>query len=114
MKFLLKITFSLLFIFGLTANAQEMKVGFTHLEKGEFAEAEVFFSEILKEYPKNKTAQLCYARAIGLNNKADKALETFIVLKNEYPGRFLLIENFGKINYFSAMHYTKILIKSNT
>jgi TolA-binding protein len=47
----------------------------------------IFFSEILKEYPKKqKTARLCYVRAIGLNNKADKALETFIVLKNEYPG----------------------------
>ena len=102
MKFLLKITFSLLFIFGLTANAQEMKVGFTHLEKGEFAEAEVFFSEILKEYPKNKTARLCYARAIGLNNKADKALETFIVLKNEYPGDLEI-----ELNYAEALLWNK-------
>jgi GDP/UDP-N,N'-diacetylbacillosamine 2-epimerase (hydrolysing) len=31
-------------------------------------------------------------------------------LKREFPDRFLLIENFGKINYFSAMHYAKILI----
>ncbi len=31
-------------------------------------------------------------------------------LKNEFPNRFLLIENFGKNNYFSAMHYAKILI----
>ena len=31
-------------------------------------------------------------------------------LKNEFPDRFLLIENFGKVNYFSAMHYAKILI----
>ena len=31
-------------------------------------------------------------------------------LKNEFPDRFLLIENFGKENYFSAMHYAKILI----
>lgn len=31
-------------------------------------------------------------------------------LKNGFPDRFLLIENFGKENYFSAMHYAKILI----
>ena len=31
-------------------------------------------------------------------------------LKNEFSDRFLLIENFGKVNYFSAMHYAKILI----
>ena len=31
-------------------------------------------------------------------------------LKEKFPKRFLLIENFGKVNYFSAMHYAKILI----
>lgn len=31
-------------------------------------------------------------------------------LKIEMPNRILLIENFGKLNYFSAMYYSKILI----
>ena len=31
-------------------------------------------------------------------------------LKTEYPNRVLLIENFGKTNYFSAMYYAKLLI----
>lgn len=31
-------------------------------------------------------------------------------LKQEQPKRFLLIENFGKLNYFSAMYYSKILL----
>lgn len=31
-------------------------------------------------------------------------------LKGEFPDKFLLIENFGKANYFSAMHYAKVLI----
>ena len=31
-------------------------------------------------------------------------------LKKEFPKQFLLIENFGKVNYFSAMHYAKVLI----
>lgn len=31
-------------------------------------------------------------------------------LKNELPERIQLIENFGKANYFSAMHYAKILL----
>lgn len=31
-------------------------------------------------------------------------------LKNECSDRILLIENFGKVNYFSAMYYAKILI----
>lgn len=36
--------------------------------------------------------------------------EVIETLKKEFPNRFLLIENFGKINYFSAMYYAKILI----
>lgn len=31
-------------------------------------------------------------------------------LKKEYPNRIVLIENFGKTNYFSAMYYAKLLI----
>lgn len=31
-------------------------------------------------------------------------------LKIELPNKILLIENFGKVNYFSAMYYAKILI----
>lgn len=31
-------------------------------------------------------------------------------LKSEKPDKILLLENFGKINYFSAMYYAKILI----
>lgn len=36
--------------------------------------------------------------------------EEIIKLKQEIPERILLIENFGKLNYFSAMYYAKILI----
>lgn len=36
--------------------------------------------------------------------------ETIQKLKAKSPEQILLIENFGKINYFSAMHYCKILI----
>lgn len=36
--------------------------------------------------------------------------EEIYALKNENPDNILLIENFGKTNYFSAMHYAKLLI----
>lgn len=36
--------------------------------------------------------------------------EEIIRLKSELPERILLIENFGKVNYFSAMYYAKVLI----
>ena len=36
--------------------------------------------------------------------------EAILQVKNENENRILLIENFGKANYFSAMHYCKLLI----
>lgn len=36
--------------------------------------------------------------------------EEILKLKAENPNRILLIENFGKDNYFSAMYYSKLLI----
>lgn len=95
------ILFTLLIISGISYG-QDMNKGFSNLEKGEFAQAEVFFENILKEYPNNKTARLCYARAIGLNNQAEKALDIFIALKKEYP-RDLEIE----LNYAEALLWNK-------
>lgn len=31
-------------------------------------------------------------------------------LKREFPNRFLCVENFGKVNYFNAMYYSKVLV----
>ncbi len=36
--------------------------------------------------------------------------EEILELKKQLPENILLIENFGKVNYFSAMYYAKILI----
>ena len=35
-------------------------------------------------------------------------------LKNDHPDNILLIENFGKLNYFSAMHYASLLIGNSS
>lgn len=102
MKSFKKISIFFLFIFSLLANAQNMQEGFTNLEKGEFSKAEVFFATILKDYPKNKTARLCYARAIGLNKQPEKALEIFVDLKKEYPGDLEI-----ELNYAEALLWNK-------
>lgn len=102
MKLAQKFTLSFFLLFTISIQAQDMKKGFSQLEKGDFAQAEVFFKEILKEYPENKTARLCYARAIGLNNQADKALENFIQLKKEYPGDLEI-----ELNYAESLLWNK-------
>jgi len=102
MKIRNKIAFLILITFSFIGNAQDMSNGFTNLEKGEFAKAEVFFTTILKDYPQNKTARLCYARAIGLNNQPEKALQNFVALKKDYPGDLEI-----ELNYAEALLWNK-------
>ena len=102
MKLLKKTIFFLFIIVSNFGIAQDMSKGFSHLEKGEFDKAEVFFENILKDYPKNKTARLCYARAIGLNKQSEKALDLFIDLKKEYPGDLEI-----ELNYAEALLWNK-------
>lgn len=96
-------TISFLFIsIGFLGNAQNMNEGFSNLEKGEFDKAENFFTIILKEYPQNKTARLCYARAVGLNKDPGKALILFTTLKTEYPDDLEI-----KLNYAESLLWNK-------
>lgn len=120
MKLFKRISVFALFIFSILGNAQNMQEGFTNLEKGEFAKAEVFFTTVLKEYPKNKTARLCYARAIGLNNQAEKALQNFIALKKEYPGDLEIELNYAESLLWNKkfdeakVFYTELVAKNPT
>ena len=76
--------------------AQDMKEGFTYLETGKYAQAETFFNTVLKDYPNNKTARLCYGRAIGLNGQAAEANVLFTNLLADYPNDFEVKLNYGE------------------
>ena len=62
-----------------------MDPGFRMLETGDFESAEVFFDSYLEKEPKNKTALICYGRAVGLNGKPNNASNLFESLLKEYP-----------------------------
>ena len=102
MNFKVVIGVFVLTCFSLSVNAQDMQLGFEKLEKGEFAEAEVFFSTILKNYPDNKTARLCYARALGLHNDPAKAKVLFSELEKEYKGDLEV-----QLNYAESLLWNK-------
>ena len=119
MTFFQKLINAIFILVSLLAAAQDMNDGFSNLEKGEFDKAEIFFNTILKDYPQNKTARLCYARAVGLNDQPEKALALFTTLKSEYPDDLEI-----KLNYAESLlwnkkfddakiFYTK-LVKENT
>ncbi|MCL5128187.1 tetratricopeptide repeat protein [Algibacter sp. L4_22] len=107
-----------LFISSLTY-AQDMKEGFTYLETGKYAKAETFFEIILKDYPDNKTAKLCYGRAVGLLGESDKAVNIFTELLSLYPNDFEIKLNYAESllwdkNYTDAKAFYEILIKEDS
>ena len=95
--------------------AQNMQEGFTYLETGKYNQAESFFNTILKDYPNNKTARLCYGRAIGLNGKPAEANALFTGLLADYPNDFEVKLNYGESllwnsNFIEAKVYYKGLV----
>jgi len=98
MKHLIKI---FLFISTLSFS-QDMTKGFEMLEKGNFNEAEQFFTVILKDFPTNKTAKICYARALGLSSNPNEALNLFKSLQETYPNDLEI-----DLNYAEALLWNK-------
>jgi tetratricopeptide (TPR) repeat protein len=96
--------------------SQNMNEGFTYLETGKYKQAETFFENILITYPKNKTAKLCYGRALGLNGNGERATTIFINLLERYPQDFEIKLNYAESllwneNYNKAKDYYKNLLK---
>ena len=98
--------------------SQNMRDGFTYLETGKYKQAETFFENILVTYPKNKTAKLCYGRALGLNGNGKRATIIFINLLERYPQDFEIKLNYAESllwneNYNKAKGYYKNLLTEN-
>ncbi len=106
LKFFTLLTFLITTVF---SYAQDMQEGFTYLETGKYAKAETFFQNILKEHPTNKTARLCYGRAIGLNGKPEEANTLFTNLLADYPTDFEV-----KLNYGESLLWNKNFPKAKT
>lgn len=112
------LTFLVFFITTTAIFSQNMKEGFIYLETGKYQQAEVFFKTILKTYPTNKTARLCYGRAIGLNGSSYKAVTLFTNLLNDFPTDFEVKLNYAESllwnkNYNKAENYYQNLISEN-
>lgn len=98
--------------------AQNMEAGYEFLDNGAYKNAEKYFSEILKDYPNNKTAKLCYGRSIGLQGKTEEAISIFKNLENSYPDDFEIKLNYGESllwnkSYSEAEKYFENLVRKN-
>ncbi|MGB5274411.1 MAG: hypothetical protein WBN39_10190, partial [Flavobacteriaceae bacterium] len=89
--------FYLLSMIAFPMTAQEsLQSGFKMLESGSFENAEAFFGTYLKSYPDDKTAQICYGRAVGLNGRPMDANALFASLLKKYPGDFEIQINYNE------------------
>jgi len=83
-KFFLLVFF--LQLSGLSLLAQvSLEDGFVMLESQEYLKASEFFNNILEEYPQNKTARICYGRAVGLGGDTELGLKIFKSLSVDHP-----------------------------
>ena len=108
----------LLFLTTTCMYSQNMKEGFTFLETGKYKQAETFFKTTLKSYPTNKTARICYGRAVGLNGDANKSVKLFTALLKDFPTDFEIKLNYAESllwdkKYAKAEKYYKNLLKEN-
>lgn len=88
------------------------------LEAGEVAEAETFFGEVLRKEPDNLTANICYGRAVGLNGRADVAVDRFKKLREVHPENLEVALNLAeafmwKKDYGTAVTHYEELIASH-
>lgn len=98
--------------------SQEMNEGFSYLENGKYQAAETFFRTILKEYPLNKTARLCYGRAIGLQGNSAEAKKIFTTLLQDHPNDVEVQLNYAESllwnqEFLLAKTYYETLVAEN-
>jgi|GEM_PF-6450379 len=84
--------------------------GFLLLENGDFSEAEVFFESFVKTDSLNKTAILCYGRAVGLNGNPQKAKEIFDKLLSDDSKNLEFLINYAEALLWNK-EYTIALLK---
>lgn len=101
--------FLFVLIFSLNGWAQDMKIGYDYLEKGQYQKALVYFDSVRKVLPQNKTAKLCYGRAVGLYGNPVKASIIFTELMDTHPDDFEV-----KLNYAESLLWNKQYLKAKS
>ncbi|MEJ1223730.1 tetratricopeptide repeat protein [Sediminicola sp. 1XM1-17] len=119
MKYLNQIFLTLILFHFIPVFSQEpMDIGFNHLEQGRFEEAETFFASYLLDHPDNKTAKICYGRAVGLNGEPQRASQLFADLLYAFPNDFEVQINYNESllwgkQFQAAKPLYKVLVDEN-
>jgi len=74
----------------------QMQEGYELLDAGQYSEAELFFEKVLLLDSENKTANICYNRALGLGGGSHLALTNFLVLEQKFIGDKEILYNIAE------------------
>jgi len=88
------IIFVLLLPTQLLIGQEVMQEGFHYLETQHYKAAEDFFPRYFEKH--NRTARICYARAVGLGGATAKAFFLFSELNEDYPNDKEILLNLGE------------------
>lgn len=83
-----------IFYVSLLGAQDPMQEGYSLLEAEDYPAAQTFFKEYIGVY--DKTARICYGRALGLGGAPAQALEFFMVLDADYPHDLEVELNLGE------------------
>lgn len=109
---------SLICFYGTYGQSLNFQEGFDYLENGAYQEAELFFEKVLLEDNNNKTAQICYNRALGLQGKSSLALKNFVLLDQQFPEDYEIQLNLAEAymwnkEFSSASELYALLLKKD-
>ncbi|MBT8190631.1 MAG: hypothetical protein KJO29_09385 [Bacteroidia bacterium] len=89
--------FLTIFWFNCVYSQADLEAGIGHLNKGEYHLASSILSKVYQENPKNKTAGICLARALGLAGSHEEALEVLHSQIVVYPDDKEIMLNMAEV-----------------
>ena len=109
---MLRIAITIYFLqYALTISSQDaLAEAITLLDDTQYEQAAYNLNLFLKENSQNKTAQICYGRAVGLGGDPQSALTIFHKLSEDYPNDFEILLNLAECHLWNrnAIEATKI------
>lgn len=94
--------------------------GFELLEQEQYESAATFFETAIAKYPDDKTAHICYARAIGLSGEYRAGLQYFENLLTKYVDDYEVGLNYAEAllwnqeNQLAESYYKSLIEKDST
>lgn len=99
-------------LFNIAVAQADMTKGYAYLDNQQYPEAIKYFTEVLEQYPDNKTAKICLGRSLGLSGYESEALDIFMDLNERYAQDPEVMLNLAEAHMWTK-DYQKALVRYN-